>query len=686
MPREIPIGNGDLLVTFDNAYRVRDIYYPYVGKFNHTAGHVQRFGVWCDGKFAWIEDESWSRSLRYRPGTLATDVLLVNRELGLELRCEDVVDFHEPAWLRRIVVRDLLNSPTPRDVRVFLHFDLSIQENPVGDTANFDPATSSLVVYKSDYYFLINACDSTRCGIEHWSIGTKRINNAEGTWRDAEDGQLGRNAIAQGSVDATVGFHLTIEPGGTSGVTFWFIAGRSYADLTRVNDLIRTRTPEKFVSRTEAYWTLWASKENIDASPLPARVRELFVRSQLVMRTQVDNRGAIIAANDTDITHFAGDHYSYCWPRDGALVAHALALAGQSELSRQFYRYAARCITRHGYFLHKYTPDALLASSWHPWTVDNQRVLPIQQDETALVVWALRKHFEIFRDVEFIKPLYTPLIVNAAKWMAEFREKDPIGAPQGPASMGGLPKPSWDLWEERRGVHTFTVAATIAGLRAAAAFAVDFGDVKRAAYWLKAAQEIGEGLRRHLWNPERQCFARMARPVYDNAGSVQRYELDMTRDSANYALFALGALEADDPMVVSDMRTVRERLWVKTSVGGCARYENDYYHQVERSDTQRVPGNPWLICTLWQAQYIIARATSVDELREAVTLLEWAADRASESGVLAEQFDPHTGSPISVSPLTWSHATVIIVVCEYLAKHRLLTGSHLDLGLIPGTA
>jgi GH15 family glucan-1,4-alpha-glucosidase len=30
---------------------------------------------------------------------------------------------------------------------------------------------------------------------------------------------------------------------------------------------------------------------------------------------------------------------------------------------------------------------------------------------------------------------------------------------------------AWDLWEERRGIHTFTVAATIGALDAAAAFA-----------------------------------------------------------------------------------------------------------------------------------------------------------------------------------------------------------------------
>ena len=78
MPRDIPVGNGDLLITFDDRYRVRDLYYPKVGRHNHTDGHVQRFGVWADGRFAWVEDHSWKRELRYKPDTLTTEVRLLN--------------------------------------------------------------------------------------------------------------------------------------------------------------------------------------------------------------------------------------------------------------------------------------------------------------------------------------------------------------------------------------------------------------------------------------------------------------------------------------------------------------------------------------------------------------------------------------------------------------------------------
>ena len=96
---------------------------------------------------------------------------------------------------------------------------------------------------------------------------------------------------------------------------------------------------------------------------------------------------------------------------------------------------------------------------------------------------------------------------------------------------------------------------------------------------------------------------------------------------------------------------------------------------MEREKTDQVPGNPWLICTLWLAQYEIARATNLPELERALEYLQWAAARALPSGVMAEQVHPYNDTPISVSPLTWSHATFVTTVLQYLEKRlRLVHG------------
>jgi GH15 family glucan-1,4-alpha-glucosidase len=53
-------------------------------------------------------------------------------------------------------------------------------------------------------------------------------------------------------------------------------------------------------------------------------------------------------------------------------------------------------------------------------------------------------------------------------------------------------------------------------------------------------------------------------------------------------------------------------------------------------------------------------------------ILDWAAAHALPSGVMAEQVHPYTNVPLSVSPLTWSHATLVMTVREYLAAHARL--------------
>jgi GH15 family glucan-1,4-alpha-glucosidase len=227
-----------------------------------------------------------------------------------------------------------------------------------------------------------------------------------------------------------------------------------------------------------------------------------------------------------------------------------------------------------------------------------------------------------------------------------------------------LPAPSYDLWEERRGILTFTCAAVVGGLHAAAEFANAFGDEEHAKRYAAAAREIREGMDHYLWRPDLGRFARMIN-VKDDAS----IEVDPVIDASLYGAFAFGAYAADDPKVEATMKAVRDRLWCKTSVGGVARYENDYYHQVSQ-DKENVPGNPWFICTMWLALHQIAKAKSVEELSEAVKILEWVDSRKLPSGVLAEQVHPYTNAPMSVSPLTWSHATVVDVVQSYLEKRE----------------
>ena len=642
--RDIPVGNGSLLVTFDEFYQIRDVYFPHVGQENHTKGFPFRFGVWADGAFSWIFGEGWSRTLKYLSETLVTDVLLTNEDLGLQIVSNDTVASHENIFLRRVRVNNLRDSE--REIRIFLHHDFRISESKIGDTAFYDPESFALVHYKKNRYFLINS----EPHFQVFTTGRKAFQDQEGTWRDAEDGELNGGAITEGSVDSTISLHFTLEAQGTYEFFYWIAAGASHTEVCRLNQHVLEERPQIYLDYTENYWRVWVNKNDTEFGDLSPEIVDLYKRSLLIVRTQTDNGGAILAANDSDVTERATDHYSYLWTRDGAFVAHALDLAGYPFLTRKFFDFCAEIVHPDGYFLQKYNSDGSVASGWHAaWDVwAKKKLIPIQEDETALVLWALWQHYDKYREVEFSRRLYRPLIIKCADFMVEFRHE----------SLG-LPKPSWNLWEDRRGIHTFTCASVVGGLRAAANFAHLFGDDKRAELYETTANEIVEAMREHLYSEELGRFLRALQFHGD-----EHFEADTTIDASLFGAFYFGAFEAENEMVRNTMRAIEENLLVNGEIGGIARFENDGYMRISEEFT----GNAWFICTLWLAEYRIAMAKKKNDLKGALEILEWAVKNALPSGVLAEQVHPETGAAVSVSPLTWSHSTFVATVQNYLRK------------------
>ena len=660
MPRSIVIGNGNVLVGFDGTYTVRDLYFPRVGDTNQTMGNACRTGFFIDGQFAWLDDPAWDRDLEYAKDSLVTNVTMKHPRLGISVRFEDFVDMARDWFIRTIEVV----SPSGFKVgRVFFHYDWYIEGSDIGNTVLYEPRHRSVIAYKANRYFLLGGISGPEFGISTWANG-KKGNGAAGTWVDAEDGILGRNPIEQGSVDCTIGFEIgPSAPGEPREVRHWVCMGHRLSEVTAFGqELIVGKGCETYRGRTATYWQVWSEKDHqhIDEE-LGPEVTELYRRSILTARTHVDNHGAIIAATDFDITKFARDTYAYAWPRDGAIVANALDRAGHEDVTRQFFTFCQQSLVEEGFFLHKYTPYGLPGSSWLPW-IDGHgiRTLPIQEDETGLVLWALWQHYRIHRNLDFIVGLYSTLVVPAADWMVSYVD-----------DRTGLINPSWDLWEERWGVHAFTVGAVWAGLDAARNFAELFGDAPAMVRYVDAADRLKEAADTHLYSPELGRFAR--RIAVEDDGTMT---VDMVIDSAICGLWRFGMYSADESRIADTMEAIADQLSNKAAAGGIARYKDDYYFRVEK-DSSRVPGNPWFICTLWAAQWYIATAKTTSELKPARDIINWVVAHQLPGGLLSEQLDPNTGAPLSVSPLTWSHAELIATVDEFCQKGDRLRRSAL---------
>ncbi len=641
MPREAITGNGRIAAAFDSSMNIRDFFYPRVGLENHLIGHFIRIGLWADGIFRW-SNEGWNNEIEYMPETLVVRCRSRISDLDLSLETNDCAHQSLDVFLRKVEIRNL--SRRPRKIRLFFAHDFHIFGDSVGDTVMYESSLGSVIHYKRDRYFSVSGSTSQKKGIHQFATGYKEQLGREGTWKDAEDGILEGNRIAQGSVDSAISFELDLGSRSVGSIYYWIACGNNLKQVANLNSLVEKIGVEQLLLATENYWAAWVNKKDIMLCSLPRNILRAYKKSLLIMRAHADNQGGIIASCDSDILQFNRDTYSYVWMRDGAIVSLAFDMAGFSEVSRRFFQFCDRVITEGGFFHHKYSPDGSVGSSWLAASMNGG--LAIEEDETALVLYALWRHFQKFRDIEFIEEVYPNLVLKATDFLMKYI--DP---------KTGLPKPSFDLWEEKYGVFTWTAATVYAGLWAGAKFARVFYNREHHEALCDAASHLKKAIYEHLYDTDHHRF-------------VSALNLDGSRDlavdSSTSAVFLYGGFKAYEKMVEETMNSIFDKLWINSGVGGLARYENDEYQRISRD----VTGNPWFISTLWLARWHIAKAQSLMQLKDGLDLLSWAADHSLPSGVMPEQIHPFTGEPVSVAPLVWSHAEFVIAVCEYLERYR----------------
>ncbi len=603
-------GNGRLLLTVNENGDWNELFYPFPGQFQHL--REARLGVYDvkASRFAWLRRGN-SYEIEQRPYGVGHLPESVWSGHGLRIAVRDHVHPNHDLVARVFRIR----ADPARPVRLFAYHAFQIAESMYQDTAYVDPDAQSLVHYKRGYFFeFFSDPVFTRavCG-EHTLKGLR------GTYVDAEDGRLEGRAVAHGAADSVMEWDVDPPAGGEAEIRLFMAAGRSLPGAHEVRNNVRTGGTGRFVQESEKFWESWVARR----LPRPPKGlsdlgREVYRASVLLMRHSTGVNGSIIASPDTRSLVAAGDTYNYCWWRDGGYVSKAMDEAGLYENSSRFLEFAMQCQNPDGSFFHRHFPDGAIGSTWHPPPF-------LQIDQTATVIAAAWHHFKRGGDPDVLVNFW-PLVKGAANFLAAFRD---------PAT--GLPAPSFDLWEERMGIHTYSTAAVVHALERAARVATEIG--KDPAAWLTAAAGIREAALKHLWDANLGRFVRSVSPR------------DEKVDASILLGLKLGLLPWTDPRARQVVDAIETRLWVP-GMGGLARYEGDEYYGHE---------NPWIVCTLWLAE---ARLRLGDRAR-CRELIDWAVTHATPTRLLPEQVDRTTGEPKSATPLTWSHSTFVDVVHKY---------------------
>lgn len=643
MARAVILGNGRLTVGLDERGLVHDFYYPYVGLENLTTARSvhHKIGVWVDGVFSWTDSEGWDCSVDFSNDELTASCIMTNNQLGITIQTQDFVDDEYDVFCRQISIKN--SNVNRKDVRLFLHQVFQISSYGRGDTALFEPDGNYILDYKGRVCLLISGQTDEK-SFDQYAVGNYGIEGKAGTYIDAEDGELSGNPIEHAGVDSVIRFKFQLDPGQEVHTDYWIIADDSQFACDEINEIMLLGLSKRKILHKET-WNRWLNTSDNRLNDLSDKERALVRKSLMTIKAHIDRRGGVIASCDSSIYNYGRDYYSYVWPRDGAYAMWPLIRLGYTDEPKAFIKFCRDIATKDGYLMHKYQPDRAIGSTWHPLVHGKKRELAIQEDETAIIIVMIGEYYKQSNDSEFVKGIYEDFVEKCADFLCSYVD-----------ASTGLPHASYDLWEEKFLTSTYTTSVVYAGLQVSAELATKFGSTEQHARWTKAAEGILDRYPVFI-NPDDNTYRKGF--LYDKDSDSLNF--DNTVDiSSMYGVMTYGYA----PKGINPSHHIEQtisKLINLSDGGGIPRYDNDNYFR-----TPDTTPNPWLITTLWAAQYYIR----TNQFNSANILIEWVENIAMPSGMFPEQVSSIDGSPKSVTPLVWSHAEYINTILDRSCRLR----------------
>lgn len=639
MGRPVVLSNGQLFVGLDENGLVHDFYYPYVGLENLTNARnsQHKIGIWVDDQFRWTDDGSWQISVNFEDKALVSNIRMKSDKLQVSLEMTDFIDQRYDAFIRQVKVTN--HAGNEREIRLFMHQVFEISRAGRADTAFYVPDGHYIFDYKGRTCLLIAGKTVTGGDFDQFAIGNYAIEGKAGTFKDAEDGELSGNLVEHGGVDSVLRFAKRVAPSSSFAVDYWIVASSSQNDAQKIHLQLKKQAISERLQAVRSHYSEWMDMGAAKLAALPDDKRISVQKSLLIIKAHCDSRGSVLASGDSSIFNYGRDYYCYCWPRDAAYALWPLIRLGHTEEAKKFFAFSRDTMHPDGYVMHKYQPDRAIGSTWHPLLHNNNRELAIQEDETAIVLFVMGEYYRINRDQAMIEEYYESFIVPCAEFLNNFIDE-----------QTGLPHASYDLWEQKFLTSTYSVSTVIAGLDSAVSMARELGQNERADKWRTTVLNIQSKLSA-LYHPA--GYFRKGFLLQSDGNILFDDSLDI---SSLYGLYMFGDIPLEDERLASTAAQIEQRLLNQSPAGGVLRYEYDGYFLSK----QQYKGNPWIVCSLWLAQYYL----TTGKREQAENLIRWSMERMLPSGALSEQYDAETSEALGVTPLVWSHAELVNTILD----------------------
>ncbi len=363
----------------------------------------------------------------------------------------------------------------------------------------------------------------------------------------------------------------------------------------------------------------------VDPAPASTSTVDLRARSLEIILDGQTPSGAFIAGPTFE-------QYRYAWLRDGAFIAEATDLVGRLDVSARFHDWVSGLVVAAADGIER--SIAAAAAGGSPAAVDYLHCRyqadgslgpddwpTFQLDGPGIWLWSLAHHV---RCGGAASRRHLAAVSLATRYLAALWDH-----------------PSYDAWEESPAhVHTSTLAAILAGLRASKAL-------------------LGDDFPGVVATAEAAIVERIA----GREGAFTKWDGTKAVDaSLLWVAVPYGLLTPDDPAFAATLARIEAEL--VSPDGGVHRYAADTYYG----------GGEWLLLTAAIGRVYLRRGAPGDRQR-AERCLRWIEAQAEPDGSLPEQVATRALHPgrieewralwgRSASPLLWSHATYLALLTE----------------------
>lgn len=626
-------GNGRMLAAYGCNGELYRLFWPHIDIFQHinvtwAALLSPSFG---DRAIRLDDSETWMHSQEYVHDTAILKTVCQDKHNRFSVTIFDFVAPHRDILMRCFEVSNNTGSRMPAGLLYYT--SLYMNESNILNSNFYDQPSDTLFHYRMDSWLGVagdNGPSSYQCGCDS---------------DEALYGNMSGNRVALAPNGCQFWDLGVLEPGETKRVALCFAAGRTQEEALENISYFRETGWDGLIQETSAFWADYLKRAYVPEEA-SSDIKKMFRRSVMVGKLLANREtGAIIAAPEVDEACNCCGGYGFCWVRDAVIIAHAMLKAGYADYARDFYRWAARHQDPSGAWPQRHYTTGALAPRWGD-----------QIDETGAALWGMCQYYKETWDDDFLEEIW-PCVEKAVGFLI--------------SNLGGengLPQLSWDLWEERFGEHAYSYAAVYAGLKGAGQIAKKLGYGEVGLKWLEASISLKNRIVNYFWDPELERFIRsgwlgvswhefdekkragcQVRGISGPAGYVTYQAFgDETPDISLLGLTVpFGLIEPDDVKMRKTAEHLKETL-INKEVGGILRYSTDTYQG----------GNPWVLTTLWLGMF----EGAAGDWESASARLDWALKCQNSLGLLPEQVDKHTGKPVWVVPLAWSHAMFILLV------------------------